>query len=274
MSGSEEFPNKSCAQIQEQYFLKDLIQREGCSYYYRKSGLVSENNALLLFQINNEIIASARLNEIVVFDELLLGQYKGALKLYPDSIQVFKPFNYDDLKTVCPDVVPFTQTKQKLSADNIVRLLGLIEKHSQGYGLTDQAQLVTLETAEKEAKQLGVAELLKRIKNNKTPKSKKISETTVYYRDPYIKELVKRLAEGKCQLCSKMAPFVDKDGKPYLEEHHVVRLADGGQDAIGNVVALCPNCHRKTHILKDETDLIILEGIAVSNKEKAKDLVS
>jgi len=265
MSGPNEFPDKTSAEIQEEFFLRDLIHREGCAYYYRKSGLISENNALLLFQINNEIIASARLNHVEPFDELVEGEYKDALRLYPDSIQVFRPFSYEDLKTVCPDVLPLTNTKQKLSANNIVGLIGLIKKNSLGYGLTDQGQQITTEAAVKEAKQLEARELFKRINNSKIPISDKKSEITVYNRNPYIKELVKRLAEGKCQFCRELAPFKDKGGEPYLEEHHVERLADGGKDEIGNVVALCPNCHRKIHILNEELDTNMLKGIAKSN---------
>ncbi|HDR7378766.1 TPA: HNH endonuclease [Bacillus toyonensis] len=38
-----------------------------------------------------------------------------------------------------------------------------------------------------------------------------------------------------------------KDGTPYLEVHHVVPLATGGEDSVENAVALCQNCHRKAH---------------------------
>ena len=57
-----------------------------------------------------------------------------------------------------------------------------------------------------------------------------------------------------CDLCGQPAPFLSK-GKPYLECHHVTFLADGGPDAIYNTVALCPNCHRKMHIVKSASDL-------------------
>ena len=80
--------------------------------------------------------------------------------------------------------------------------------------------------------------------------------------------MVKRIADGKCQYCSDSAPFIDKQGEPYLEAHHVVRLADGGKDAIENVVAICPNCHRKIHVLNDEADTIFLEKIANDNKKQ------
>jgi 5-methylcytosine-specific restriction protein A len=76
------------------------------------------------------------------------------------------------------------------------------------------------------------------------------------------------LAEGKCQFCGGSAPFEDKEGKPYLEEHHVLQLADGGKDSIDNVIALCPNCYRKMHILKDEIDQNELARIAKNNEEK------
>lgn len=36
-------------------------------------------------------------------------------------------------------------------------------------------------------------------------------------------------------------------GSPYLEVHHVRRLADGGSDTTENAVALCPNCHMELH---------------------------
>lgn len=55
-------------------------------------------------------------------------------------------------------------------------------------------------------------------------------------------------ARGTCEGCGQSAPFLRaSDGTPYLEVHHRVRLADGGDDTVENAVALCPNCHRKHH---------------------------
>jgi 5-methylcytosine-specific restriction protein A len=42
--------------------------------------------------------------------------------------------------------------------------------------------------------------------------------------------------------------------KPFLEEHHIEWLSKGGEDTIDNAVALCPNCHRKMHILNLKED--------------------
>jgi 5-methylcytosine-specific restriction protein A len=44
-----------------------------------------------------------------------------------------------------------------------------------------------------------------------------------------------------------------------LEVHHIQWLSNDGDDTIDNIVALCPNCHRKMHILDLEKDRIYLE---------------
>ena len=36
-----------------------------------------------------------------------------------------------------------------------------------------------------------------------------------------------------------------------METHHIEWLSKGGSDTIDNTVALCPNCHKKMHILND-----------------------
>lgn len=130
------------------------------------------------------------------------------------------------------------------------------------------------ESPGKEINKLSNRELVRRVDMNQIERKPQIAETTVYYRDPYLKEIVRRIAEGKCQYCGNNAPFFDKNGEPYLEEHHVKGLADGGKDIIDNVVAICPNCHRKMHVLNEEDDVIVLERIAIQNKEKLKRMLS
>lgn len=86
--------------------------------------------------------------------------------------------------------------------------------------------------------------------------------TTTYMRDRYVSEYAKQRANGVCQLCNLPAPFIDRDGKPYLESHHIIWLSDGGEDSISNTVALCPNCHRKMHALNLDEDIKKLLKIA------------
>lgn len=71
----------------------------------------------------------------------------------------------------------------------------------------------------------------------------------------------KRRAKGICQLCEKPAPFNDKNGNPYLECHHIIWLSEGGADELRNTVALCPNCHKKMHIVNDDEDVKKLQKL-------------
>lgn len=55
-------------------------------------------------------------------------------------------------------------------------------------------------------------------------------------------------AEGRCEMpgcCTEL--FNRDDGTVYLEVHHVVPLAEGGEDSLINASALCPRCHRELH---------------------------
>jgi 5-methylcytosine-specific restriction protein A len=76
-----------------------------------------------------------------------------------------------------------------------------------------------------------------------------------FQRSPYVAEHTKRRANGICDLCNNPAPFKNREGEPYLETHHIQWLAKGGADIIENTVALCPNCHKKMHILDLKYDI-------------------
>jgi 5-methylcytosine-specific restriction endonuclease McrA len=81
----------------------------------------------------------------------------------------------------------------------------------------------------------------------KTPIQIEVRSTTFLRNSDVIAEVLTR-AKGRCELCMEAAPFPRKsDGTPYLEVHHKVRLADGGEDTVENAHALCPNCHRREH---------------------------
>lgn len=74
------------------------------------------------------------------------------------------------------------------------------------------------------------------------------TSTSVFLRNPYVIVQAKRKANGICQDCGHPAPFSTRGtNEPFLEVHHIVPLAEDGEDTIENVVALCPNCHRKRH---------------------------
>jgi 5-methylcytosine-specific restriction protein A len=65
-------------------------------------------------------------------------------------------------------------------------------------------------------------------------------------------------AAGICQDCGRkhLSPEDPKYDNikniPELQCHHIEPLGSGGADTIANCVALCPNCHRKRHIILNE----------------------
>ncbi|MFT3983585.1 MAG: HNH endonuclease [Lachnospiraceae bacterium] len=146
------------------------------------------------------------------------------------------------------------------------RVFGLLNLVTKGdYRLAELE--IEMEIEATKAKRLPPEKLAEQIQKTMNPKKPQKTDAFVYYRSPYIKEMVKYIADGKCQMCGEKAPFYDKENKPYLEEHHVKRLADGGSDSMDNVVAVCPNCHRRVHVLKNEMDAVVLEKIAGQNEK-------
>ncbi len=63
--------------------------------------------------------------------------------------------------------------------------------------------------------------------------------------DRSLVEELRRLYEGRCQFCG-WEPRL-KYRAELCEAHHVRWLSRGGEDAIGNLVLVCPNHHRAIH---------------------------
>lgn len=78
-------------------------------------------------------------------------------------------------------------------------------------------------------------------------KTKTRSAVEIYARSEAVRAYVRARASGTCEACKQPAPFVSKTGEPYLEPHHIDRLADGGLDKPNVVGAICPACHREIH---------------------------
>lgn len=66
-------------------------------------------------------------------------------------------------------------------------------------------------------------------------------------RSEAVKHYVLRRGNGVSECCTRPAPFKRKDGRPYLEPHHITRMADGGPDHPRWAAGVCPNCHREAH---------------------------
>jgi 5-methylcytosine-specific restriction enzyme A len=95
-------------------------------------------------------------------------------------------------------------------------------------------------------------EIIRKLNNKEKPNGiknpdKKKQEVIVFARDPKVKAFVLQRANGFCELCKRQGPFQTKSGNLFLEVHHLLSMALGGEDTIYNTVAICPNCHRELH---------------------------
>lgn len=89
-----------------------------------------------------------------------------------------------------------------------------------------------------------------------------------YVRSQSVRNAVLKRAEGRCEECGELG-FLKGDGSRFLETHHVISLSEQGPDKMHNVIALCPNDHRRAHFGKDWAQIqeIFLEKLAMYRVE-------
>jgi 5-methylcytosine-specific restriction protein A len=204
-------------------------------------------------------------------DQSLEYAQNKTLALMPDNgvsvhlFEMFGPRQYTYLGQVKLDEAPYQE--RQADESGVQRNVWVFPLK-----LIDDLQPVLPETTvkkkeifqQKKAKRLSDQEIEERVQYIVQKPGERIVATKTYERNQYVSEYAKRRAGGVCQLCDQRAPFVDKNGEPYLETHHIVWLSQGGDDSIENTVALCPNCHRKMHIVNDKADVESLKAINVT----------
>lgn len=114
-----EFIGKDINYVQRQFFMKDLIEVNKGWYYYGKSGLDANEGDLLLFQMNNSIIASAFLDDIIQFSKPTIDGNNGAYIINRKSLKIFKPIDKAELRKLIPTFTEFGRTKQKFREEEV-----------------------------------------------------------------------------------------------------------------------------------------------------------
>ncbi len=129
-----DFKNKSIKEIQNEFFIKNLKEK-GNNYKYRSKGLVANDGDLVLFQMNNSIIASGIFKNRIKYS-IITDSYHGELEFYKDSISVCNPIKPDELKKYCKRFERFTQMMQFIEIDDYDGLIKRL-KVTDGYELED-----------------------------------------------------------------------------------------------------------------------------------------
>lgn len=64
-------------------------------------------------------------------------------------------------------------------------------------------------------------------------------------KDNQMVELLKKVANHKCQFPKCESLVMKADGINYVEVAHIKPVKDGGQSILGNIIVLCPNHHKE-----------------------------
>lgn len=173
------------------------------------------------------------------------------------QVFLFEQFKVNEYTYLGPvELIKIPYTEQQPGQNGQIRTVYIFPlKLKIGERYIDPVAVQTWqENKQKKAKKLSITELKDRALKSNAQSNEYKTTVKQYVRNEYVVEYAKRLANGICQLCDQPAPFKDKKGLSYLETHHIVWLARGGKDTIFNTVALCPNCHKRMHILDLEQD--------------------
>jgi 5-methylcytosine-specific restriction endonuclease McrA len=112
------------------------------------------------------------------------------------------------------------------------------------------------ELEDRDLEEASLAELRRLALLKSSPRASSSSRLiTQRRRERVVKLYALKRADGACEFCKSNAPFLNQKGDPYLECHHITELANEGADHPGQVLAICPNCHRRAHHASDRVNV-------------------
>jgi len=144
MDKNFEFKFKSIENVQKDFFLDELPRRENGKYLFKEKGMKADPGCIVLFQYNNQVIASAKLTDSEKFSNPQYGddsgdpyyaneKYCGAFYFEPSSILVFDPVTSNEIKFIWSEFKRFSHAKYKLDTEKYAQFLQLIDKkHPRG----------------------------------------------------------------------------------------------------------------------------------------------
>ena len=238
MSRVEEFTYEeyeTIHEIQEKYFLGELIDRNGL-YYFRERGLLSPIGSLVLFQIEASIIASAILSGYEKYDEPYDDLYWGALIFDVNSIEVFEPIEAEEIYDIDETFTGFSHKKHRWNYSYLERFRALIASKKQIMFPDELSANETIKCPEGAKTQVIV---------------------NVYERNPVARKECIRIHGSKCSICGfDFGKAYGNEFSGRIHVHHIKPLhtlnGEYEVDPEHDLIPVCPNCHMVIHLMTDE----------------------
>ena len=221
--------------ISKRVYLKELTQAGGANELERLHH-VNVNSAKIGITVYGKLIQGLEFKRALNSDHM--EYYLNQFFLEGGSKALMKP-----LRALAKHI-QYYEGKNKVNCRSLSNLENRFRKKLNSSSLLSEIEL-EFQAAVDNSRKITTKEREYILKSaSKTPEQKTVT-VQVYIRNPHVVASVLLRADGTCENCHSKAPFFrKKDDSPYLEVHHKIQLADGGNDSVENAIALCPNCHR------------------------------
>ncbi|WMJ77797.1 MULTISPECIES: HNH endonuclease [unclassified Sedimentibacter] len=231
MSAKYEFPNMTYQEIQKKFFLNELANKKHGEYLFRTSGMAASKGTLVLFQIDNQIIASANLIQVKKFKEPIQGIYMGAYYFNVNTIKVFEPISAKELSEIDENFTAFSQSKQKIDSSKQDLVISLINSKEQ--------VRIPEEVIESES-------------GKYVEGCKKQIVVNAYERNSKAREECIKIHGIKCKICGlDFGEFYGQAFEGKIHVHHIKPLNEIDDeyevDPEKDLIPVCPNCHMILH---------------------------
>jgi hypothetical protein len=155
----------------------------------------------------------------------------------------------------------FDKVSRELRVDALEAEFNRLWGHDGAVVGTDpERQHEALTEAARALEQQTLSTLMSRYDNeiNSRPKRPRASAATgrVFERSALVVAIARLRADYRCEVPGCRHPvFICADGTRYAEVHHIVPLAEGGEDVLSNVACICPAHHREAHVGKKAVEV-------------------
>ncbi|MDM5358813.1 HNH endonuclease [Peribacillus sp. ACCC06369] len=255
-----EFAEQTIENLQE-WFVSELPFRK----YNFKKGMNADPGTLVLFQYKGHVIASAILEEKIMYTEDNEGEYRGAYYFTPSSIAIFSPITSEEMKNIWTQFKGFNQSLQKLDIKQYELLYQLLLRKNIRYVLDGEVDEESfqkqIENINTDGSEKVVDEPKEIIKGTHI-----ITPITKWKRNPIVSKKAIVLAENKCEYDNLHLFFKSATtGENYVEAHHLIPMEfqdqfENSLDVEANIISLCPLCHKTVHhATMEEIEPIIRE---------------